>query len=126
EGRAGNIAETNAVAEFHLCRISTVFTTDTQFNIGAGLTSAFDRDFHQFTNSVQIDALEGVNFHQTLFQVILNEHNRVITAVSKAHLGKVIGSKGQEFRSISDPIRHQAGARNFDNGSENMGKVLPT
>ena len=37
-----------------------MFTTDTQFNIGAGLTSAFDRDFHQFTNSVQIDALEGV------------------------------------------------------------------
>ena len=62
EGRAGNVGETGLVEEFNRGRVTTVFTADTELDVGAGDTAELASHFYELTNAGLVDLSEGIVF----------------------------------------------------------------
>ena len=59
--RAGDVVETRQMAELNGIGIATVFSADTDFNLGVRLAAKNYSDAHKFAHALLINALEGID-----------------------------------------------------------------
>lgn len=62
ERRAGDVVQTNLVAEHHGARIAAVFAADAQLQVRTGLTAQLRSHLHQLANAVRVQTSEGIAF----------------------------------------------------------------
>jgi len=97
-----------------------VFTANTQFDVFACGAATLYSGLNQFANALEIDGLERIARQQTAFNIGLQESACVITAEPKAHLSQVIRPEGEELSGLGNFVGDQAGAWDFDHGSEHV------
>ena len=96
-----------------------MFATDPTFQIYAGGTPFFDTHFHQLSNPITVDGLEGIQGQDTVAHIFHQEVAlSIIPAVAKGELGQVVGPKGEELRSLCDLVGGQPGAGDLDHRTE--------
>src|SRR5579859_889190 len=60
-GRAANVVKSNAIAEFNALGIATMFSTDTEFELGIGFAATFYSNTNQLANAITIERLERID-----------------------------------------------------------------
>jgi len=113
EGRTGNIVQSHFVAEFNAGRIAAMFAANTQFQIGAGLTTQLCRHLHQFTDAVLIQAGKRIVVINLFIIIGTQELSGIVTGEAEGHLGQVVGSKAEEIRFFGNFIGSQSSAGDF-------------
>ena len=103
--------------EFNRGRVTTVFTTDTELDVGAGDTAELASHFYELTNAGLVDLSEGIVFVDLLVIVSGEELTSVVTAEAESHLSKVVSSETEEVCLLSDFISSKTCSWNFDHST---------
>lgn len=85
------------MTKFDAAGLSSLFSADSKFDVDSLLFSFLYCDFDKFSYTSLVKDLEGVEFKDSLFDVIWDEFSNIISAKTRGHLGKVICSKAEEF-----------------------------
>ena len=113
ERRAGNISQTNLVAELNGRRIAAVLAADTNVHIGSGLLAELDSHFHQLADACLVELCKRIVLEDLSVIVSVQELARVITREAVSHLSQVVCTKAEELSFLSDVIGCESRARNF-------------
>jgi len=120
ERRARNIVQANIVEEGDGLGITTVLTADTTLQHGVHHAALLDGDLDELANTTFINRLEGIALVDTEVLVLAEEDSRVITRETTSHLGKIVGTEGEEFSFLSDLVGGDGGAGDFDHGTDGV------
>ena len=113
-GRAGNIAQTDFVAEFDGRRIAAVFAANTKVHFGTNALTAVNSHLHQFANARRIQSCERIRFVNLVCIVCRQELTSIVTRETERHLRQVVRTEAEEFRFFCDVFRRQACTGNFN------------
>jgi len=99
------------MAEFDRARVTAMFTADTHFQRWASGATIIDGHAHQFAYTIPVELLEGFFGKMPSATILYQEVALgIITAVTKGHLGQIIGTEGEELRHSGNLSRHNRGA----------------
>src|SRR5581483_1704104 len=101
EGRATDVGQADAMAEFDAGGLAPVFAADAEFDVGAGLASELDGDLHEFADASLVDGGKGVLFDNLQLLVFRKERAGVVAAHAQAGLGEVVGAKLKNCGSLA-------------------------
>jgi len=94
EGGATDVVVADHMAELDRTGVSTMLTANTNFQVGTNSATISDSSLHQSTNTITVQLLEGILFKDTLINIDTQEGAfSVVTAITKGHLGQVVGAK---------------------------------
>ena len=78
------------MAELHRRRFTTMFTTDTAFQIRTDSTAFLCSHTYQLTHTILIENLERIYFQNLLFQINRKERSDIVARIAEGHLSQVI------------------------------------
>ena len=116
--RTANVVQTDAVTELDAGRLTAMFTTNTEMDIGTGRTAFSIGDLDQLANTRLIENLERVGREDILFEIIVDEPGIIVAADTVAGLCKVVRSEREEPGALGDFVGGQRGTRNFDHRAD--------
>ena len=96
-----------------------MFTANTNFKVPVVERPSSYSHLHQFSNTIPVEGLERIHRQDAFFDVFHQEVTfGIVTAVTKGHLGQVIGTKGEEFSYCGDFTGGDSSTWNFDHCAE--------
>ena len=118
EGRAGHVVQANTVAELDGGGIAAVLTADTQLQVGASAAAQLSGHLDQLTNTVLVQAGEGIALIDLAGVVGIQELAGVVTGEAESHLGQVVGAEGEELGFLGDLVSSQSCTGDLDHGAD--------
>ena len=118
ERAAGNVAQTDVVAELHGGGVAALLAADAQLDVRAGLTSQLRGHLDEAADAGLIQLGERIGLIDLAVIVGSEELARVVTAEAEGHLRQVVGAEGEELGLLGDGIRGQSRARDLDHGAD--------
>ena len=77
------------MAELHRRRFTTMFTTDTAFQIRTDSTAFLCSHTYQLTHTILIENLERIYFQNLLFQINRKERSDIVAKKLRSYLKKL-------------------------------------
>ena len=114
ERRAGNIGETDVVAELDGGRIAAVLAADTAAHARTGRSAQLDRHLHQLADADGVQTSEGIGLVDLVRIVCRKELAGIVTGEAKRHLREVVGAEAEELRFLRDLVCGERSARDLD------------
>ena len=114
ERRAGNIRQTDFVAEFYGRRIAAMFAANAAGHTGTRLSAQFHRHLHQLADAHGIKARKRIGFINLVRIVRGQELACVVAREAERHLRQVVRTEAEEFRLFRNLVRRQRRAGNFN------------
>ena len=101
-----------------------MFTADTHFQIRGGSCGHHPQPCASSGQRHPGPRLERILGQDAFFHILDQEVAfGIITAVTKGHLGQVVGAEGEELGQLGNFTGGHSGARDFDHGAELVGEV---
>ena len=116
--RAGNIVQTDVVAELDGRRIAAVLAADTEVHGRTGRFTHLDRHIHQFAYADRVEAGERVGFVDLVLVVRGQEFAGVVARESEGHLRQVVRAEAEELRFLRHLVGGERRARDFDHRAD--------
>ena len=107
------------MTEINTFRFAAVLTTDTNFQIGAGLPAELDAHRHQLAYPFSLQGLERVLGQDALLDIFQQELGfRIIAGLTKGHLGQVVGAIGEELGNSGYLVGREGRSGDLDHGAK--------
>lgn len=97
ERAAGNVAQTDVVAELHGGGVAALLAADAQLDVRAGLTAKFGSHLDEAADAGLIQLGERIGLVDLAVIVGSEELARVVTAEAVGQLGQVVGAEAEEL-----------------------------
>ena len=95
-----------------------MFAADADFEFRLGCTAFFNAHLDELANAFLIENFEGIGLDDAVFLVELEELGSVVARETEGHLGKVVGTKGEEVGHGCDLIGAEGCTGNLDHGAD--------
>ena len=118
EGAAGDVVETQSVAEFHGCGVATVLAADTDVQMLVVSAAEGDSHVHELANTGLIQSCEGIVLEDLGVVVSGQELAGVVTGEAVGHLSQVVGTEAEEVSVLCDFVSGQASSGDLDHGAD--------
>ena len=99
EGGAGDIIQSNVVAEHDRGGIAAVLAADAQVDVGVGGPAPAAGVVDQAAHAVLVQLGEGIELIDLLLIVGVQEFAGVVPRETEGHLGQVVGAEGEIGRA---------------------------
>lgn len=83
-----------------------MFAADPEFYVRPAAAAAFDRNPHQFADTIDIDTDERVLRQNSACQIFAKKRSRIVARDPKRCLRQIVGSKAEELRGLRKTFRH--------------------
>ena len=123
ERRAGDVGETDVVAELDGRRIAAVFAADTAAHLGTGLTAELDSHLHQLADADRIETGERIGLVDLVRVVCGQELACVVAREAERHLRQVVRTEAEELRFLRDLVCGERRARDLDHRADFVVKL---
>src|SRR4029077_15510907 len=119
ERRAGDVVELEAVAEADRARLTTVFATDADLQLGLDAAAALGRDTHQVADAFLVETLERIALEDTVLEVTRQELPLgIVAGEAERRLRQVVRAEGEEVGLGCDLVGAHTCARQLDHRSD--------
>src|SRR5580704_5113978 len=108
ERRAGDVVETDLVAERDRGGVAAVLAANAELDVGPHLAAALDRDAHQFADTLAIESDERIDREDTLGRVDAEEARSIVAGNAERRLGEVVGAEREELGGLRDLVGLEA------------------
>ena len=89
-------------------RIAAMFAANAELDVGSRLSTALDRNFHQFADTGLIQGDEGIVPHQAAGAINVDEGRGVVPRQPIGRLGQVVGAEAKKLGIFGDPSANRA------------------
>ena len=110
EGRAGDVVESDFVAELDGFRIAAMFAADADLQVGPGVASLGSGHLDEDTDASLVEGGEGVLLEDALLDVGRQEVVDVVARDAEGGLREVVGAEAEELGFLGDLVGSEAGA----------------
>ena len=117
ERRAGNIVQTNLVAELNGRRIAAVLAADTDVERRIDRLAELDGHFHQLADANLVELCERIVLKDLNVIICGEELAGVVTGEAESHLGEVVCAEAEEVGFLGDIVSCESRSRNLDHGT---------
>src|SRR5580693_1510312 len=104
----------------HTFRVSTMFTTDSEFDVRSGFAPVVTGHFHQLSDPGVIDRREGVVPDYIQLFVVRQEAAGIITAHPQGGLRQIVRAETKEFSIFRDLVGDDCTPGNFDHRADQV------
>jgi len=118
EGRAGNVVQTDSMAEFDGYGVAAVLTADTAVDSRSGSLALGNGHLHELTDTGLIQFGKRIVLIDLAIVVSAQELAGVITGETEGHLGQVVGTEAEELGFLGDFVSRQAGTGDLHHGTD--------
>ena len=118
EGGAGDVVQTDLVAELNGGGITAVLTANTDVQLCIICAAILAGQVHQLADTGLIQLGEGIILEDLGVVIGIQELTGIITGEAIGHLSQVVGTEAEEVSILSDLVSGQACARNLDHGTD--------
>lgn len=116
--RAGNIVQTDLVAELDGRRIAAVLAADAAMQVGTGASAEFDSHLHQFADADLVELGKRVELVDLVLVIRRQELARIVTGEAEGHLREVVRAEAEELRFLRDLVGGDRRARDLDHRAD--------
>ena len=101
-----------------------MLTANTALQVGTFAAAGLDTQFDELAHALDIDGLERVGIQDLVAEVVAHERSDIVAAEAEGHLGKVVGTEGEELGGTGHAVGGQGGTRDLDHRTELVVDVL--